>query len=87
EKWYNYEENTCAAGNECRHYTQLVWSSSQRLGAGRAVRTTKEGRTYVIWVCNYAPPGNIKGERPYSPARPDTMARTIHSGQTRLPLD
>jgi pathogenesis-related protein 1 len=65
EKWYNYEDNTCAAGKECLHYTQLVWSNTQRLGAGRAMRTTDDGRTYVIWVCNYAPAGNIKGERPY----------------------
>jgi pathogenesis-related protein 1 len=69
EKWYDYDENTCAPGKECLHYTQLIWSNTQRLGAGRAVRTTKDGRTYVIWVCNYAPAGNIKGEKPYSPSR------------------
>ena len=66
KKWYGYDENSCAPGKDCRHYTQLVWSGTQRLGAGRAVRTTDDGRTYVIWVCNYAPPGNIRGERPYS---------------------
>ena len=66
EKWYNYDDNTCAPGKECLHYTQLVWSNTQRLGAGRAVRTTDDGRTYVVWVCNYAPAGNIRGERPYS---------------------
>ena len=66
EEWYNYDKNTCAPGHDCLHYTQLVWSNTQRLGAGRAVRTTADGRTYVIWVCNYAPAGNIKGERPYS---------------------
>jgi cysteine-rich secretory family protein len=66
EKWYDYDDNTCAPGRECSHYTQLVWSKTQRLGAGRAVRTTDDGRTYVIWVCNYAPAGNIRGERPYS---------------------
>jgi pathogenesis-related protein 1 len=66
EKWYNYDDNTCAPGKECLHYTQLVWSNTQRLGAGRAVRTTDDGRTYVVWVCNYASAGNITGERPYS---------------------
>ena len=67
-QWYNYDENTCAAPPKktCGHYTQLVWSSTQRLGAGRAVRTTNDGRTYVIWVCNYAPPGNTTGQKPYS---------------------
>jgi pathogenesis-related protein 1 len=65
EKWYNFESDTCAPAKDCLHYTQLVWSTTRRLGAGRAVRTTDDGRTYVIWVCNYAPAGNIKGERPY----------------------
>ena len=65
EKWYDFEENTCAPAKDCLHYTQLVWSNTQRLGAGRAVRTTDDGRTYVLWVCNYAPAGNMKGERPY----------------------
>jgi pathogenesis-related protein 1 len=69
QKWYNYDDNFCAAGKECLHYTQLVWSNTERLGAGRAVRTTDDGRTYVIWVCNYAPAGNIKGQRPYSVTR------------------
>lgn len=69
EKWYNHDDNSCAPGKDCLHYTQLVWSNTQRLGAGRAVRTTDDGRTYVVWVCNYAPAGNIRGERPYSVTR------------------
>ena len=69
EKWYHYDDSICAPRKECLHYTQLVWSNTERLGAGRAVRTTDDGRTYVIWVCNYAPAGNIKGQRPYSVTR------------------
>ena len=69
EKWYNYDNNICAPGRECLHYTQLVWSNTERLGAGRAVRTTDDGRTYVIWVCNYASASNIKGQKPYSVTR------------------
>ena len=69
EKWYHYDDNICATGKDCLHYTQLVWSNTERLGAGRAVRTTDDGRTYVIWVCNYAPAGNIEGQRPYSVTR------------------
>ena len=72
EKWYHYHKNICTPGKECLHYTQLVWSNTQRLGAGRAVRTTDDGRIYVIWVCNYVPAGNIKGERPYSVTRGPT---------------
>jgi pathogenesis-related protein 1 len=69
EKWYNYDDDICVPGKECLHYTQLVWSNTERLGAGRAVRTTNDGRTYVIWVCNYAPAGNIQGQRPYRVTR------------------
>jgi Cysteine-rich secretory protein family len=65
---YNFDQNTCASGKVCGHYTQVVWSSTQRLGCGRATRTTADGRTYVTWVCNYAPPGNVSGQRPYSVA-------------------
>ena len=88
EQWYDYDDNTCAPGKECLHYTQLVWSNAQRLGAGRAVRTTDDGRTYVVWVCNYAPAGNIRGERPYSitqargqPKESDSYARYNISSQ------
>jgi pathogenesis-related protein 1 len=54
----------------CGHYTQIVWRSSQRLGCGVAVCTTgspwgspSPSWTYV--VCNYDPPGNYVGQRPY----------------------
>lgn len=69
QQHYNFDQNTCASGKVCGHYTQVVWSSTQRLGCGRAVRTTTDGRTHVIWVCNYAPPGNMIGQRPYSVTR------------------
>jgi hypothetical protein len=65
EKFYNYDQNTCADGEVCGHYTQLVWSNTQRVGCGRAGRSA-DGRNYVIWACNYGPPGNITGQRPYS---------------------
>lgn len=44
----------------CGHYTQIVWAKSQRLGCGRAVCGESE-----VWVCNYDPPGNVLGQRPY----------------------
>ena len=67
---YNYDQNSCASGKQCGHYTQIVWSNTQRLGCGRASRTTADGRNHVIWVCNYAPPGNVTGQLPYGVGEP-----------------
>src|SRR5207247_6746497 len=67
---YNYASNSCAAGETCGHYTQLVWRSSQRLGC--AVHTCNQNSpfgsrfpTWELWVCNYSPAGNFVGQRPY----------------------
>lgn len=46
------------------HYTQLVWSRSRRVGCGMAA-CRKGGWDWWILVCNYDPPGNFLGERPY----------------------
>ena len=50
------EQNFQAFG----HYTQVVWQKTQRVGFGIAM--TKNG--LVMLVANYAPPGNMLGERP-----------------------
>lgn len=57
-KNYNYRNNTCSG--RCGHYTQIVWRDTKLVGCGMA----RDGRREV-WVCNYAPHGNIVGERPY----------------------
>ncbi|GER36387.1 pathogenesis-related protein 1 [Striga asiatica] len=57
---YDLESNSCVGG-ECLHYTQVVWNSSTRVGCGRAL--CKNGWTFV--TCNYDPPGNYNGERPF----------------------
>ena len=60
EKDYNYQSNKCAPGAVCGHYTQVVWKNSKKLGCGAAVCGNSE-----VWVCNYYPPGNYVGEKPY----------------------
>ncbi|KAB2046061.1 hypothetical protein ES319_D01G206900v1 [Gossypium barbadense] len=57
---YNYDANQCVGG-ECLHYTQVVWRNSTRLGCARV--KCNSGWWFV--TCNYDPPGNIVGERPY----------------------
>lgn len=62
-QWYDYESNTCQPpkGKSCGHYTQIVWSGTTAVGCAMAVCDSKG----QIWVCDYAPPGNVIGERPY----------------------
>lgn len=61
-KFYDYASNRCAAGEQCGHYTQIIWADSKRVGCASA-RCTAEHRQ--IWVCRYDPPGNWVGEQPY----------------------
>jgi pathogenesis-related protein 1 len=48
----------------CGHYTQIVWRNTTQVGCG--VSTCQSGgATWDIWICNYAPPGNVIGQKPY----------------------
>lgn len=57
---YSWDTNACAA--DCVHYTQIIWAGTTSVGCGMATNGTR-----TIWVCDYAPPGNIIGQRPYEP--------------------
>jgi uncharacterized protein YkwD len=64
ERWaseaanFNYKANRCKG--ECGHYTQIVWRTTKEVGCAVSRRGSRE-----IWVCEYAPPGNYVGRRPY----------------------
>jgi pathogenesis-related protein 1 len=55
---YDYSSNGCRG--VCGHYTQIVWRETKEVGCAVA-----RGGGREIWVCNYAPPGNRVGKRPY----------------------
>ncbi|XP_030477831.2 pathogenesis-related protein PR-1-like [Cannabis sativa] len=61
EKDYSYESNSCANGKMCGHYTQIVWQSTKRVGCARVICDNKD----TFMICNYDPPGNYIGEKPY----------------------
>ena len=42
------------------HYTQMVWRDTTALGCGEAICD----KTLIV-ACNYDPPGNYIGRRPY----------------------
>ncbi|MEW5741545.1 MAG: CAP domain-containing protein [Myxococcota bacterium] len=65
---YNYATNTCAAGQACGHYTQIVWRATTSVGCARRECTVNNpfgGGSWWFWVCDYAPPGNVVGQKPY----------------------
>jgi pathogenesis-related protein 1 len=57
---YNYNRNKCKPGKMCGHYTQIVWQTTKKVGCAKI-----ECNGNDIWVCNYDPPGNWVGEKPY----------------------
>lgn len=69
--WYAHATNTCSApvNQSCGHYTQLVWRSTLRVGCGYrrcTVNSPFQGfPTWDYYVCDYEPPGNFRGQKPY----------------------
>lgn len=59
--YYNYQNNKCQAGEDCGHFTQIVWHESRQVGCAMAVCSDKS----QVWACNYHPRGNYIGEWPY----------------------
>ncbi len=57
-KDYNYKLNSCHG--VCGHYTQIVWADTKEVGCAVARRGPRE-----VWVCEYSPPGNWVGRKPY----------------------
>ena len=55
---YNHQTNSCRA--RCGHYTQVIWRGTKLVGCGVGRNAQRE-----VWVCDYDPPGNILGEKPY----------------------
>ena len=55
---YDYSSNRCHG--VCGHYTQIVWRDTKQVGCAVA-----RGGGREVWVCNYDPPGNWVGKRPY----------------------
>jgi uncharacterized protein YkwD len=66
--YYDYASNSCQPGEMCGHYTQIVWRSSADLGCGITLCNSGSpfgGGAWTFVVCNYSPPGNWVGQRPY----------------------
>lgn len=63
---YDYASNSCSG--VCGHYTQVVWRATSAVGCAVQQCTGGGpfgGGSWELWVCDYAPPGNYTGQRPY----------------------
>ena len=54
------------------HFTQAVWKNSKKLGVG-AAQSSESGAWYV--VCNYFPPGNVRGEFVHNVLKPNKIPK------------
>ncbi|XP_012602304.2 peptidase inhibitor 16 isoform X1 [Microcebus murinus] len=70
---YNLSAAACSPGHMCGHYTQVVWAKTERIGCGshfcEKLQGVEEANIQLL-VCNYEPPGNVKGKRPYQEGTP-----------------
>ncbi|KAL4274834.1 hypothetical protein HN51_057668 [Arachis hypogaea] len=60
--YFNYLLNICADNQMCGHYTQVIWGNTLRVGCAKVI-CDNNGGSFI--TCNYDPPGNYIGERPY----------------------
>ncbi|WP_303903212.1 CAP domain-containing protein [Thiohalomonas denitrificans] len=61
QAFYDYATNTCRSGEQCGHYTQIVWEETEEVGCAKRICPDQS----QLWVCRYHPPGNVVGRKPY----------------------
>ena len=70
---FDLATGTCRRENACLHFTQVVWSTTTKVGCGKA--RTPDGKTDFV-VCDYTPPGNIGQQPPFKPIMLPSGARS-----------
>ena len=55
---YNKFPDCCSS--ICGHYTQIIWKDTKRVGCALVQCGNEQ-----VWICQYDPPGNYIGEKPY----------------------
>ena len=60
KKYYRGQTLNSSNWYDSGHYTQIVWQDTNQIGCAKA-----ECNGNIIVVCNYDPPGNVFGQKPY----------------------
>ncbi|XP_072168768.1 uncharacterized protein [Diadema setosum] len=76
---YNITTNKCKPNTMCGHYTQMVWSDTNRVGCATQMcrelvlpHSTMTIENALLLICNYGPGGNFVGRKPYDIGKPCT---------------
>lgn len=60
KQYYRGGRLTESNWDDAGHYTQMVWGNTREVGCAKSLCSDN-----MIVVCNYDPPGNYLGEKPY----------------------
>jgi uncharacterized protein YkwD len=60
KKYYHGQTLNTSNWYKSGHYTQIVWENTKQIGCAKI-----ECEGNIIVVCNYNPPGNVLGQKPY----------------------
>ncbi|KAH9515649.1 Peptidase inhibitor 16 [Bulinus truncatus] len=83
--FYTYYTMACTAGQDCGHYTQVVWAKTAAIGCGvkycNAVGGIPGGQAPAGYLvnCQYGPGGNMVGSKPYKKAPPGSSSVMFRS--------
>ncbi|MEZ5537549.1 MAG: CAP domain-containing protein [Thiolinea sp.] len=79
-RYYDYNTGSCATGQQCGHYTQIIWANTRKVGCviqqcgemtDRNGNIMFGGQSGVMIFCHYDPPGNYINQKPYIEASTD----------------
>jgi hypothetical protein len=65
---FDYATNSCASGDACGHYTQIVWRNTIAVGCATKfcpVNSPFGSGSWYFTACEYPPPGNFLAQKPY----------------------
>jgi pathogenesis-related protein 1 len=60
KEYYRGEALNSSNWHKAGHYTQVVWKNTKDIGCAKVAC-----KGNIIVVCNYDPPGNVLGQKPY----------------------